>query len=161
MGLGVSTIVMLVIAIVIIGAGIAFITGFIGDGSRIIRDAFDIVVFEIEPDRTTPLVLASGANLKVPPNAQGTLVIGLYNKDNEGRFYPEITCINEQKDPDNPELLVSPIRIGSGEIGKFQTVITTQSNQGFYVCTLKAYRVNEEGEDTLAEESSITMELRN
>ena len=135
MELGISTVVMLVIAIVIIGAAIAFIRGFFAKGDESLMGAFDIVDFRVEPSRTNPLVLSSGNELRIKPADKVRIGIGYYNKDAEAEFEPDVDCDNGAGSNGGVDLLVGEQKIGSGAIGTFEAIISA-TDPGHYVCTL-------------------------
>ena len=82
MELGISTVVMLVIAIVIIGAGIAFIRGFFGTGTDTLVGAFEVADFGLEPTAARPLVLTDG-QMTIKRGREATVRVGFYNRGND------------------------------------------------------------------------------
>lgn len=79
MELGISTVVMLVIAIVIIGGGIAFIRGFLEKGTDSLDNSFKMADFGLEPSNDDPLVLIDGT-VSVKTGRTEIVRIGFYNK---------------------------------------------------------------------------------
>ena len=77
---GISTIVILVIAMVLIGGGIAFIRGFLDKGTKSLGQAFDITDFTIQPDAQTSMVFAHGDTLNLKKGKRETVKIGVYNR---------------------------------------------------------------------------------
>ena len=159
MELGISTVVMLVIAIVIIGGGIAFIRGFFATGDESLRGAFDIVEFRVEPSRTNPLVLSSGTELRAAPESKTRIGIGYFNKDPAATFEPKITCTDGASFDEELTLLVSERRIGSGEIGTFETIITAPVDMAYYACTLEIYESTDPSNSV--QSSQFIMEVTN
>lgn len=150
MELGISTVVMLVIAIVIIGAGVAFIRGFFTTGEGSLMGAFDLAEFRIEPSRNNPLVISSGTSLEVSPDTEVRIGIGFFNKEGTGNYEPRIRCqTNNQEAQDALEnidpagvldLLVSRQNVGSGAIETFEAMLSTPPEQANYACTLEIFR---------------------
>lgn len=162
MELGIGTVVMLVIAIVIIGAGIAFIRGFFQTGESSLTGAFDIVEFRVEPTRTNPLVISTGTELNIAPEQRLRLGIGYFNKDSATSFRPKILCTNgTDENLEELDLLVSAQTIGSGEIGTFETIITAPEDQDYYSCVLEMYESPIEDDSDPVQSSQFIMNVRN
>lgn len=160
MELGISTVVVLVIAIVIIAGGIAFIRGFFSKGTEELGKAFDITDFTIQPDEQTPLVFAQGDSFSIKKGDEKTIKIGLYNMEGSDiDFDAKIdTCASplattpELKKQLIPTLTTLPVSVGSGKGVVFNVLFSTQMPAavtvgaksetdlpaGTYLCKLKA-----------------------
>ena len=81
LNLGISTVVVLVIAMVVIGAGVSFIRTFFGAGTDSLLGAFEGVDdFGVQPDRSRPLVIDGGA-IRVSQTGSTIVRVGYYNSD--------------------------------------------------------------------------------
>jgi hypothetical protein len=156
MELGISTVVMLVIAIVIIGAGIAFIRGFFGQGTETLGGAFEVADFGLEPSASDPLVLTDG-QVKIKRGREATVRVGFYNKDNNA-FDVNIVfgqCVTssptqECGDRASPRIVSLEQKVEPGESAGFATQVTAMCadeddpntvynmNPGTYTCNLLA-----------------------
>lgn len=155
MELGISTVVMLVIAIVIIGAGIAFIRGFFGTGTDTLVGAFEVADFGLEPTAARPIVLTDG-QVSIKRGREATVRIGVYNKENSEyevdiEFEKCVTSAqNLQCDADvlKPQIVSLAQRLQPGEQAGFATQVTAACkddednthamNPGTYTCNLLA-----------------------
>lgn len=154
MELGISTVVMLVIAIVIIGGGIAFIRGFFGQGTDTLTGAFEVADFGLEPTPQRPLVLIDG-QVAIKTGRREVVRIGFYNKQDGLRnvsigFGNCVTTENTESAcedyPVKPMITVLPQDVDVGEQAGFGTQVQakcagTGNNlpAGTYTCNLVAY----------------------
>lgn len=97
MQLGVSTIVILVIAMVIIGSAISFIRTFFAQGEDRLTGAFPPQDCGADPDSTNQFVLCEGKEITVTQDETTTLKTAVYNTDATTTNYSlDITsCINK------------------------------------------------------------------
>ena len=155
MELGISTVVMLVIAIVIIGAGIAFIRGFFGTGTDTLVGAFAVADFGLEPTAQNPLVLTDG-QVSIKRGREAIVRVGFYNKDNSAYEVDIVfercrtSAVNTQCVEDAvPQIVSLPQRLEPGESTGFATQVTAECettddsgyvgmNPGTYTCNLLA-----------------------
>ncbi len=150
--LGISTIVVLVIAMVLIAAGISFIRGFFNLGEKKLAGAFEVDDFGMKPDRTNPLVLDQG---KIRLKATGEEIVraGFYNSANSDvtGVIINITGCTQNKIPKVDSL---PQDVKPGESAGFRLIVSAgdSSNKleggNTYVCTLIAK--TQEGTSNLA-----------
>ena len=154
MELGISTVVMLVIAIVIIGAGIAFIRGFFGTGTDTLIGAFEVADFGLEPTAGRPLVLTDG-QVSIKRGREATVRIGVYNKENTV-YEVDIKFDRCRSSSNNdacvvdatPQIVSLPQKLEPGEQAGFATQVTAECkdddgnlynmNPGTYTCNLVA-----------------------
>lgn len=175
MELGISTVVMLVIAIVIIGAGIAFIRGFFGTGTDTLIGAFEVADFGLEPTAARPLVLTEG-QVSIKRGREATVRIGVYNKENS-EYDVDIKferCVTSAQNPScNPDVLTPQIvslaqRLQPGEQAGFATQVTAECeddaevntfhnmNPGTYTCNLVAIGTQPDDPDATPTELART-----
>jgi hypothetical protein len=153
MELGISTVVVLVIAMVIIAGGIAFIRGFFKQGTDKLGGAFEIADFGVEPTAIDPLVLVEGSPT-IKSGARESVKVAFYNTGS-GDATAEIgivNCVSTAATPqtcDKPVPIITslPISVKPGESKGFETFVTaackgTSTNpallKGEYICTLVA-----------------------
>jgi len=82
MELGISTVVVLVIAMVIIAGGIAFIRGFFKIGTDKLGGAFNVGDFGVQPTSIDPLVLVDGPTIELKTGDRKEVKVGFYNTKN-------------------------------------------------------------------------------
>jgi hypothetical protein len=80
MELGISTVVVLVIAMVLIAGGIAFIRGFFNKGTNELSKGFDLSELETKPTGDNPLVFAQGTGITLKSGVEEKVKIGFFNK---------------------------------------------------------------------------------
>jgi len=83
--IGINTIVILVIAMVVIGGGIAFIRGFFNLGESKLKEPFELADFGLKPSSTQPLVLQAGL-IEIKTGAEKIIKGGFYNARSETNF---------------------------------------------------------------------------
>ncbi|MFA6073741.1 MAG: hypothetical protein WC758_06500 [Candidatus Woesearchaeota archaeon] len=154
MELGISTVVVLVIAMVIIAGGIAFIRGFFKLGEDKLGGAFNIADFGVQPTSTNPLVLVEGAPT-IKSGDSKLVRIAFYNKGSASYNVKvtvgdcSATVVNPTcKLPLSPMMTSASLNVEAGEGKGFETYIstnceTTSNTQqkllaGNYICILKA-----------------------
>jgi hypothetical protein len=166
MELGISTVVMLVIAIVIIGAGIVFIRSFFGTGTETLIGAFEVADFGLEPTANRPLVLTDG-QVNIKTGRQSVVRVGFYNRQSKpvtanvgfGKCVTSVSAAAEAAcaEPENIKPMITSLQQDNIEIGAavgFQTQVnakceyldTTTSTMvernlpaGEYTCNLIVY----------------------
>lgn len=156
MELGISTVVMLVIAIVIIGAGIVFIRGFFDEGTGTLVGAFNVADFGLDPTSSNPLVLTDGlVNIKTGSNE--VVRIGFYNK-HDGMKNISIAfgnCVTMENTSTacgvggriRPIIIVLPLSVEVGAQAGFSTQVQAicasgprrNLPAGTYSCNLEAF----------------------
>ena len=169
MELGISTVVMLVIAIVIIGAGIVFIRSFFGTGTDTLIGAFEVADFGLEPTANRPLVLTDG-QVSIKTGRQSVVRVGFYNRQSKpvtanvgfGKCVTSVSAAAEAAcaDPENIKPMITSLQQDNIEIGSavgFQTQVNAkceyqdaQGNDveanlpaGEYTCNLIVYECGE------------------
>jgi hypothetical protein len=169
MELGINTVVVLVIAMVIIAGGIAFIRGFFSLGEKKLGGAFDIAEFGVQPSSVERIVLVEGTPTIKRTNTE-SVKVGYYNKEDDalGVFIAITDCRTTVANPncatpDNPRPIISslPQDVKSGESAGFETFITASClnsenkhvglTAGDYICNLKAAQGDENNPVILAE----------
>jgi hypothetical protein len=81
MELGISTVVVLVIAMVIIAGGIAFIRGFFKKGTVELEKGFDLSELGTQPTGENPLVLSQGKSITIKAGDEIEKKIGFFNNN--------------------------------------------------------------------------------
>lgn len=161
MQLGVSTIVILVIAMVIIGAAISFIRTFFSQGQERLLQTFPASDVGLNPTNTNPLVLGSN-ELTVTQGETNTIQAGVYNTEADTVSYSlNISgCVNRSgSSVSNVITLNSPgAGIDPSESTAFRGILGTNSatTQGSpYICTVNA--VKDDG--TVAQNKQVTVRV--
>ncbi|MFP4567865.1 MAG: hypothetical protein ACLFN8_02890 [Candidatus Woesearchaeota archaeon] len=166
MELGISTVVMLVIAIVIIGGGIVFIRGFFDKGTGSLDNAFDLADFGMSPTPTDPLVLIDGT-INIKTGKTELVRVGFYNKQGDNvpvsiGFGNCITTVNTDTacgagNNPKPSIRVLPEEVDVGASAPFGTQITAVCDNssssssggnlpaGLYTCSLVAFECADNG----------------
>lgn len=156
MELGISTVVMLVIAIVIIGGGITFIRGFFTKGTDTLSNSFDLADFGLEPSASEPLVLIDG-KMNIKTGREDVVRVGFYNRHGDTKnvsvgFGNCITTVatdsacGEGGIP-KPQIKVLPEVIDVGASAPFGTQVIAKCAgevegnlpAGTYTCSLVAF----------------------
>jgi hypothetical protein len=157
MELGINTVVVLVIAMVIIAGGIAFIRGFFKLGQEKLGGAFNVGDFGVQPTSVDPLVLVEGSPSLKRADTE-SVKVGFYNTGSEKVIGVNIimtdcvsTSVNPScANPDNPVPIIKslPQDVESGESAGFETFLTASClgsdgqkkslAQGDYICSMKA-----------------------
>ncbi len=164
MEIGISTVVMLVIAIVVIGGGIAFIRNFFDAGEDSLIGAFDVADFGIEPSSQNPLVLVDGT-ISLRRGSEAPVRVGFYNKDTSGynvdiefgECVTSATNLQCEEDELRPQIVSLPQRVDPGSDAGFIAQVAAECvasddpdslnnmNPGTYTCNILA--VNTDSED--------------
>lgn len=171
MELGISTVVVLVIAMVIIAGGIAFIRGFFKMGEDKLGSAFNVGDFGVQPTSVEPLVLVEGSPSLKSGNTQGVKV-GFYNKDVEKAVTIVFgKCVSTAPTSSlgcsgdlAPIISALPQTVKQGDSAGFETFVTAActtagSNsaklpEGEYICQIKAI---EDGTNVVLAETQVTI----
>jgi hypothetical protein len=145
MQLGVSTIVILVIAMVIIGSGISFIRTFFSQGQEHLLKTFPASDVGLNPTNTNPLVLGSN-ELRVTQGETSTIQAAIYNTEPDSVTY-ELNisnCINRSGADSTAISLTSPsTEISASESTAFQGILSTEGatpQASPYICNVQAIR---------------------
>lgn len=160
--LGVSTVVVLVIAIVLIGVIISFITG--------LGDKLDEGVGGIEPDllpvrptATDPMALKANS-VTVKKGDATTFEIAVYNTEPLPLKNAKLVAgmCTEDLDGEEAEMIIRglPQTIKPGDIGAYRVKIEAGENTdpGSYICSIKAVS-DEFAEDSPYMEKQLTFEV--
>jgi hypothetical protein len=161
MELGISTVVVLVIAMVIIAGGIAFIRGFFGKGTKELDKGFDLSQLGKQPSSTDPLVFVQGNGISMKSGSEEEVKVAFFNKDptmknvriNFSSCSTSVTIPSSCGSTVTPMILSVPKEIKSGESFGFITIVTasckdatgsgkTNLPAGKYICTLQAREVS-------------------
>lgn len=170
MELGISTVVVLVIAMVIIAGGIAFIRGFFKMGEDKLGSAFNVGDFGVQPTSVEPLVLVEGSPSLKSGNTE-EVKVGFYNKDVEktvtivfGKCVSTADTSGLGCSGDLAPIISSlPMPVQQGDSGGFATFVTaackTSSTkkdlpEGEYICQIKAI---EDGTNVVLAEKQVTI----
>lgn len=144
LNLGISTVVVLVIAMVLIGAGVSFIRGVFG-GIPMPGDLIDPSDLANPPSRDRPITLDPGTITVSNRDSDKIIHIGFYNREIGGAdWVPNITqCTGNLAGSNLPKIETLPQRVeGSSSIGftalfKLKDAsVTTNVPSGQYICTL-------------------------
>ena len=155
--LGISTVVVLVIAMVVIAAGISFIRTFFNTGEEKLLGAFEIGDFGIKPDRNDPLVIEKG-RIRVKAGSDTIVRVGFYNTDvnqvNGVSIWVQ-GCSGALSDVAKYNITSISQDVLPGRGAGYETIfgVATGIGQGNYICTLKA-ATGETG-DALAQKQVI------
>ena len=156
MELGISTVVVLVIAMVIIAGGIAFIRGFFKLGEEKLGGAFNVGDFGVQPTSVDPLVLVDGAP-SIKKDKTESFKVGFYNRGNTDATNVQIQfsdCVSTVTNPtecgENVKPLIKslPQTVEPGDSAGFETFLTAKCDvsgagvkplaAGDYICTIIA-----------------------
>jgi len=136
--LGISTIVVLVIAMVLIAAGISFIRGFFDLGEKKLAGAFEVDDFGMKPTRTDPLVLDQG-KIRLKLTGQEIVRAGFYNAGNSPLSSVQLN-ITGCTGGNTPDIDTLPQAVEAGASAGFKMIVSKGAiaTQGTYICTLIA-----------------------
>ncbi|MGV8168909.1 MAG: hypothetical protein ACP5N3_02530 [Candidatus Nanoarchaeia archaeon] len=154
MELGISTVVVLVIAMVIIAGGIAFIRGFFKLGEQKLGGAFNIGDFGNPPTVAQPLILTDGPTATIKSGRTAPVKVGFYNSlgmDHEIKIQfdkcESTVGFPAECNPALPGIVsLSQLVVPGGEAG-FTTYMTAKCKTsttdkvlppGEYICNLQA-----------------------
>lgn len=142
LNLGISTIVVLVIAMVLIAGFVSFIRTFLDTGEESLMGAFDVADFGKQPTAQDPVVLARGSiSLGQRESDTVRVPIGYYNADSETyrnvKVRETVTCNS------GVEFKITAIdfeQVTPGEAVGFETILnhfnTENSKPGNYICRI-------------------------
>ncbi|MCF7871777.1 hypothetical protein K9L97_01975 [Candidatus Woesearchaeota archaeon] len=155
--LGISTIVVLVIAMVLIGAGVSFIRTFFNEGENKLIGAFDIEDFGKQPTRLDPLVLEEGV-LRIKSGKSTNVPVGFYNAKDSPEENVTITAGNcvPAVGVENFTIQSLPQDVTNGQKAGFTVTVFMKASEGVYVCEIKA-----EGLKGILETEQIEVEIMN
>lgn len=143
LNLGISTIVVLVIAMVVIGSGISFIRTFFSEGQDALLQTFPASDIGLNPTRDNPFVLGSN-ELEIQQDSTETIQAAVYNNEGSSvNFVLNITgCIdNRGTDANNITLRSPSAQVPTGESSGFQGILTAQpgiAQNSPFICTAQA-----------------------
>lgn len=146
--LGINTIVVLVIAMVLIGAGISLITGLVGQGEDELGKAISIGQIEKPPSRTQPITIdKEDLSVKKGATEKIKVVVGVYNTHTTDQTV-DLTfssCKHETDAAAKPlKTFSSGETLKAGEGKGYEMFIYgvhndgTEATVGTYICTLQA-----------------------
>lgn len=139
--LGISTIVVLVIAMVLIAVGVSLIRGLTGIGEEKLASAFEVGDFGLQPTRDDPLVLQDG-QIDIKAGTTEFVRVGFYNKESSPVEEASIdldTCTGGLTEGTNVTIDSLAQTIPGGETAGYETVVKVVSGttQGIYTCQIK------------------------
>jgi hypothetical protein len=156
MELGINTVVVLVIAMVIIAGGIAFIRGFFKLGTEKLGGAFNVGDFGVQPTSVEPLVLVDGAP-SIKAGKTESFKVGFYNRANTDVDGVEIQfseCVSTVSNPNECGGNIKPLikslsqKVLPGDSAGFENFLTAKCDvggvgvknlaAGDYICTIIA-----------------------
>lgn len=147
MQLSIEAIIILVIAMVLLGLGIAFIQNFFKTGTDKLTEPFDAIQFGCDPNPNRPITL-SPPNPELKSGEQIQVKMCVYAKipaDDAVLGIEGCKSTSPVADAqDIPQLLTQPQDIARTEIGGFSTILTAVDTTGddlpvgTYICTLTA-----------------------
>jgi len=136
--LGINTVVILVIAIILVGGGIAFITG-IFDKLNTNVESISPNILPVQPTSSKPLALP-GDTITVKNNDIKTILLGVYNTDS---MPLNNAYINSTECTGGASLQVTGLKqkIESGKIGAYQIKVAPvdASSGESYICNLGVF----------------------
>ena len=146
--LGINTIVILVIAMVVIAAGIAFIRGFFQLGEEKLKEPFNLADFGLKPSSTDPLVMQSG-DVTIKRGNEKEIKVGYYNKENTAQNSIDLKMgVCKGRDNAGTEISVTPVittvpvtEIKAGDSVGMRVLLRAKSgseniNSGTYICPI-------------------------
>jgi hypothetical protein len=148
MQLSIEAIIILVIAMVLLGLGIAFISGFFKEGTTKLQEPFDAIKFGCNPDANDP-IKTSPTILSVKPGEQLQVKICAYapvDAPQTTLSFAACTCtLDDKTQCGKPGLLTQGQSIKRTDVGGFNTILIAKdstSNKPLlpatYICTLEA-----------------------
>jgi hypothetical protein len=144
MQLSIEAIIILVIAMVLLGLGIAFITGFFRTGTQKLMEPFDDIQFGCSPTSTDPLK-TSPSQLSVKAGDQQKVRFCYYTSQElykakvefKNCVCTEAACANKK-----PTLVTAEVpHVNRADVGKFDTFMkavdgSTELTPANYICTI-------------------------
>ncbi|MFT4261567.1 MAG: hypothetical protein ACMXX9_04010 [Candidatus Woesearchaeota archaeon] len=137
LNLGISTVVVLVIAMVLIGAGVSFIRSVFSD-VPMPGDIIDPATLSNPPTRERPLII-DGSTIRVGQTGGESVVrVGVYNSQASTANDVQITA--SSCEGMNPEIRSIKQSIPGSSAAAFQIIFKTESNTsaGTYICNIEA-----------------------
>jgi hypothetical protein len=157
MQLSIEAIIILVIAMVLLGFGIKFVTELLGKGQDKLGDAFDPLTFGCDPSANEPLTLSKSEITVSTGKTQKVNACVYASKDyKDGTVQLAIRVIGDtcfKSDGTNaglakPIFATAPQPVAKGSKGGFPMIITASDAApnpvapGIYLCTIKAVTVD-------------------
>lgn len=164
--IGINTIVILVIAMVVIGGGIAFIRTFFKLGEDKLKEPFELADFGLKPSSEKPLVLQT-ESFDLKTGKEKLLKGGYYNKNPSQDVTINlelVNCITTSGSEDKPLITTLPnIPVKANSEQGFNiifegtkdgcTVGNCNMDTGTYICSIKAT-------DSLTQEETTQVTIR-
>lgn len=156
LSLSINAIVMLVLAIMMLGLGIAFMKGMLGKGSSKVAGAIDAADLEMPATADKPLSVQREISMKASDGESFNLKIGIYNTKSSPITYKlDISCKNQAGNESSSFLLSSAdIDVPSLEqraTGALLSISGAGVKSGAtYICKLTAVDKAETPQDTLS-----------
>lgn len=162
MQLSIEAIIILVIAMVLLGLGIAFIQGFFKIGTQKLEEPFSDIQFGCNPSSGDP-VKTSPTEITLKSGNDMKLRICYYAENEVTNAFVEFdgcVCTSPECDTQVPNIVARPLSvIPRTEIGKFDTILVAE-NQGdgsplppaSYICSL-----NVKGKTSDAQPNPVTL----
>lgn len=150
MQLSIEAIIILVIAMVLLGLGIAFISGFFKTGTSKLMEPFDAMSFGCDPNSNDP-IKTSPTVLQLKSGDTLPVKICVYNGGSADAPKVNVgieSCVNTNDNTaKKPKLLTAPQNVKRTDIAGFGTILTAKESTGTadlvpatYICTLTAVK---------------------
>ena len=150
MELGVNAIVILIIALAILGLGIAFVTNLFRSGSDKLGTIIDNTQLQIHADAVNPIVFEK-EELDIKQGKNTKLTVSVYNDGFAGNPPNGVTldiegCRNSLNEESYDFIMSAPPQnINPGTDAGYLAIITapgTDKDPDTYICTIRAYANN-------------------
>ena len=136
LNLGISTVVVMVIAMVLIGAGVSFIRTIFSSAEDSLLPVLNLAEIDLNPDRNTP-VMVRPREITLSGSSPQRLIVGVFNYRDRDL---DVELKNEGCSGDFEINFVKiDANIPSGEGVGFTTLISRNSGDpGSYICSIEA-----------------------
>lgn len=147
MQLSIEAIIILVIAMVLLGLGIAFIQGFFKTGEQKLLEPFDAIEFGCDPTANDPIT-TSPTKIELKSGDQFEVKVCVYAKEHAESAIVGFESCRNTVDPSAsmmPTILAASQTIQRTEVGGFTTILSANDastgdplEPATYICTLAA-----------------------
>ena len=169
LNLGISTVVVMVIAMVVIGAGVSFIRTFFDQGTDSLLGTMQIGEVGLSPDRNTPFAIQT-STIRLRPGSEGndgppiTFDVGIFNSQT-GRHNVSVLrteCSGKDRDI-NVSSVEEPLE-GGDSVGLRLLISfngTNKTQPASFICGLEAIGKPDSGDNISLGSQQITVEVSN